>query len=223
MNGSGVTVPGRISASIKLNQAVTNLIAEAVPPISLMRSDEPWAAKIGLLVSMLGEEAVSTELGAHTMRQRLTQVLFIHMLRQVIARADVPQGWLAGATDSSLQPVLAAVQARPGEPWTVRSLAEVALMSRSAFAQRFTSVVGIPPMSFVRLWRAHVAGQMVQSTDTNLHAVAAHVGYGSNSALSRSFKRLTGVSPSSVRASASSTGQLDERTSDSGVRARPSR
>ncbi len=212
-----------ISASIKLDQPVTNLLAETVPPISLMRSGQPWGAKVGLLVSMLGEEAVSTELGSHTMRQRLTQLLFIHMLRQVIARADVPQGWLAGAMDPSLQPVLAAVQASPGEPWTVRSLAEVALMSRSAFAQRFTSVVGIPPMSFVRMWRAHVAGQMVQSTNTNLHAVAAHVGYGSNSALSRSFKRLTGVPPSSVRASAGSTAQPDERNSHADVRARTTR
>jgi AraC-like DNA-binding protein len=94
------------------------------------------------------------------------------------------------------------MHARVAHPWTTEELAAEALLSRSAFAERFTALVGVPPMSYLAAWRMHVAAQALRESRRSIAQIAAVVGYESEAAFARAFKREMGASPGAYRRSA---------------------
>jgi AraC-like DNA-binding protein len=94
---------------------------------------------------------------------------------------------------------LTLMHARPAHPWTVEDLAHEVGMSRSALAQRFTDLLGVPPMQYLAQWRLQLAAQQLRLTDRPLAAVAEDVGYESEPAFNRAFKREFGVPPATWR------------------------
>jgi AraC-like DNA-binding protein len=105
------------------------------------------------------------------------------------------RGWVAGLRDPLLGRALAALHADPGAPWTLASLAGEAGMSRSAFAARFRDRLGEPPMAYVTAWRMDVAARLIRTEDLPLARVAERVGYGSEAAFHRAFRRAHGETP----------------------------
>ena len=97
-------------------------------------------------------------------------------------------------------PVLRAMHAEPGRPWTVVTLAKVAGASRAAFARRFTALVGEPPLAYLTSWRMTLAADLLRRQGTSVASVASQVGYADGFAFSSAFKRVRGVSPSAYRA-----------------------
>jgi len=88
---------------------------------------------------------------------------------------------------------------RPAEPWTVASLAATAHLSRSVFSERFTQLVGVPPMRYLARWRMHLAGSLIREDQLGMGEVARRLGYGSEAAFSRAFKRHSSIAPGSLR------------------------
>jgi AraC-like DNA-binding protein len=128
--------------------------------------------------------------------------MLLYVLRAWLAErsaADEPAGWAAALRDPGVSRALADVHDDPARAWTVEDLAARGAMSRSTFAQRFTAMVGQPPLTYLTWWRMTVAGRLLRESDEPLVAVARQVGYGSEFAFAKAFKREFGVAPGRYR------------------------
>ncbi|HVM46614.1 MAG TPA: AraC family transcriptional regulator [Candidatus Acidoferrum sp.] len=140
--------------------------------------------------------------GSQGILARLAEMLFVEAVRGYMdALPGNATGWLAALRDPSLSRALSALHLRPARPWTAEELAREACLSRSAFAERFTNAVGLPPMSYLTRWRMLLAGQRLRDSSDTLAQVAATVGYESEFSFSRAFTRETGVAPGAWRKS----------------------
>ena len=126
--------------------------------------------------------------------------MVIQAIRSWIAQDPSAQtGWLGALQDKQVGRAIALIHRDPARAWTVASLATEVAMSRSAFAARFTELVGEPSMHYVARWRMNVALSSLKEDEATLGELAIRLGYQSEAAFSRAFKRFVGVSPGSVR------------------------
>ena len=116
-----------------------------------------------------------------------------------VSKPSRPRGWLAALRDPSLGRALALLHARVAEPWTSEALARELNMSRSAFAERFTAVMGLPPMRYLTGWRMQLARRMLLETRRSVAQIAFAVGYESEAAFTRAFRREHGEPPTGWR------------------------
>jgi AraC-like DNA-binding protein len=131
---------------------------------------------------------------------KLSELLFVETVGRFIASLPAERrGWLAGLRDPQITRALALLHARPLDEWTADSLAREAGMSRSAFAERFSSLVGQPPMQYLTVWRMHMAAQQLRDGRGSVAQIGFGIGYDSEAAFSRAFKRQFGASPSAWR------------------------
>lgn len=149
---------------------------------------------------MLAEEVGRDRPGQEAVLDRLLDLLLITVLRTWFTHAEsrTPRWW-AGQTDPVLGPALQVLQHNPAHPWTVVELARVAGLSRAAFARRFTTVLGEPPMAYLTRWRILLAADLLLDPDATVAAVASRVGYATPFALSAACKREMGASPRDYR------------------------
>jgi AraC-like DNA-binding protein len=152
------------------------------------------AERLALLVRMVGEESAEQRAGRDLVLTRLVEVLLIEALRWTAA-TDSPPGLLRGLADTRLAAAMRHMHGDPAQGWTVEQLAKKAALSRSAFYERFTEAVGLPPMEYLLAWRMAVAKDLLRSQDLGLSEVAERVGYGSASAFSTAFSRHVGLPP----------------------------
>lgn len=146
-------------------------------------------------------DAMSAEIRGHaTVMARLADVLVTRVIRDwAESRRDDAEGWLAAVRDPRIGRAIAAVHQRPGDPWSLESLSRVAKVSRSVFAERFTSIVGVPPARYVAQWRMRLATEWLREGKTTVAEASTRLGYDSEAAFSRAFKRFVGRPPSAVR------------------------
>jgi AraC-like DNA-binding protein len=145
-------------------------------------------------------ETAAGRVGSATVIAKLSELLFVQAISQYVASLPAEQrGWLAGLRDPHIGQALALLHARPTEGWTAEALALEVGMSRSVFAERFTALVGQPPMQYLTGWRMHVAAQQLREGRGNVAQVGFAVGYESEAAFSRAFKRQFGASPGAWR------------------------
>jgi len=147
---------------------------------------------------------------------KLSEVLFIETLRRYIGNLPAEQiGWLAGARDPFIGQALALMHKEPAHPWTVEDLARRVGLSRTRFAERFNHFLGEPPMAYLARWRVKLGAELLQSTEESVAEVAANVGYGSEAAFNRAFKRELNCPPAQFRrkrsAAPSAEGVLKKR------------
>ncbi|MBN8945243.1 MAG: AraC family transcriptional regulator [Rhizobiales bacterium] len=151
-------------------------------------------ARLSVLVRLVGEEASHQNVGRDLVLARLVEVLLIEALRAIQGK-DAPSGLLRGLADTRVAVALRQIHADPQRPWTVAELAGAASMSRSAFFDRFTRMVGLRPMEYLLAWRMAVAKDLLRSKSIALDEVARRVGYGSASTFSTAFSRHVGQPP----------------------------
>jgi AraC-like DNA-binding protein len=145
-------------------------------------------------------EIAAGRIGSTTVITKLSELLFVEAVSRFVASLPAERrGWLAGLRDPQIGRALAVLHARPAEAWTAESLALEVGMSRSAFAERFTSLIGQPPMHYLTLWRMQVAAQHLREGHGSVAQIAFEVGYESEAAFSRAFKRQFGASPGTWR------------------------
>jgi AraC-like DNA-binding protein len=135
-------------------------------------------------------EADASRAGGEAVLAKLSEVLFVETLRAYIAHLPPEQtGWLAGARDSEVGATLALMHRNPAHPWTIASLAKEAGVSRSVLAERFRHYLNEPPMSYLTRWRLQLGAQLLTSTSYSVAQIASEVGYESEAAFNRAFKR----------------------------------
>ena len=138
--------------------------------------------------------------GSTTVIAKLSELLFVEAVSHYIANLpEDRRGWLAGLRDPNIGRALALLHASPAKAWSAEGLAGEVGMSRSGFAERFTSLVGQPPMQYLTFWRMHLAAQQLRETRGTVAQVGFAVGYESEAAFSRAFKRQFGASPAAWR------------------------
>lgn len=149
--------------------------------------------------------------GGEAVLERMSEMLFVEVLRRYVDGLPAGEtGWLAGMRDHSIGRVLALLHEKPNAPWTLERLADDAAMSRSALHERFVQFIGQPPMQYLANWRMQVAAGLLRSTEAKVVEVALGVGYESEAAFSRAFKRSVGVAPGAWRAGHRSGDQADD-------------
>ena len=150
--------------------------------------------RLSVLVRMLVDEAQEQRAGRDLVLGRLVEILLVEALR-LTQTADAPAGLLRGLGDGRLSAAIRQMHAEPAQPWTMAQLAKVAALSRSAFFDRFTRHVGMPPMEYLLAWRMALAKDLLRGRGTDIATVAERVGYGSASTFSTAFSRHVGQSP----------------------------
>ena len=152
------------------------------------------------LIELTLAEARMHRAGGQCIRLRLSELMFVEVVRRYLeALPAAHTGWLAGLRDPSIGRVLALLHERPAYAWTLDELARQVGMSRSVLADRFMHLVGQPPMQYLTCWRIQLAARLLADGARKVAAVAVEVGYASEAAFSRTFKRVTGVSPATWR------------------------
>lgn len=167
------------------------LLVSLLPALLHVRGVE----RLSLLVRLVGEESSQRRPGRDLVLTRLVEVLLIEALRST-ASDDAPPGLLRGLADARLAAAMRQMHGQLARSWTVAQLAKTAALSRSAFFERFTRTVGMPPMEYLLAWRMAVAKNLLRSHGLGLSEVAERVGYSSASAFSTAFSRLVGQPPS---------------------------
>ena len=151
-------------------------------------------------------EADASRAGGEAVLAKLSEVLFVETLRTYIAHLPAEQtGWLAGARDSEVGKSLALMHRNPAHPWTIASLAKEAGVSRSVLAECFRHYLNEPPMAYLTRWRLQLGAQMLASTSYSVAQIASEVGYESEAAFNRAFKREFKVPPARFRNQSRST------------------
>jgi AraC-like DNA-binding protein len=144
--------------------------------------------------------------GGRIRTTKLPELLLVEVLRLHLANAPASgEGWFAAVRDPMLAPAMMAVHGAPERKWTVDDLAAEAAVSRSSLHDRFREVLGLSPMRYVNEWRMRVAQELLRTTEVTVAVIARRVGYDSEEAFSRAFKRRHGQSPSLWRAGRSGT------------------
>jgi AraC-like DNA-binding protein len=145
-------------------------------------------------------ESQTKRVGGESILARMSELMFVEVVRGYIETLpEEHAGWLAGLRDRSIGRALNLLHGRPSHAWTLEELAKESGLSRSALADRFTNLIGQPPMQYLARWRMQVAAnRLINGTDT-IAQVASDVGYESEAAFSRAFKRSVGKSPAAWR------------------------
>ena len=134
------------------------------------------------------------------MLTRMAELMFVEVLRRHLEQLGPERtGWLAGLTDPVVGPALARLHENPAHPWTLPELAHSVASSRTVLAERFSHLVGMAPMQYLTMWRLQRAAERLARGSAKVSAVGAEVGYESEAAFSRAFKRATGQSPAAWR------------------------
>ncbi len=152
------------------------------------------APRLSVLVGLVGDESIAQRSGRDLVLRRLVEVLLIEALRSTSGE-DAPPGLLRGLADARLAAAIRQMHAQLARSWTVAELAKTAALSRSAFFERFTRTVGLPPMEYLLAWRMAVARDLLRRDDCGIAEVAERVGYGSASTFSTAFTRHVGQPP----------------------------
>lgn len=154
------------------------------------------AGRLRTVVDLLIFESAGSEPGRHAIMARLADGLFMYVIRYCMSSRLVQSGLLAGLSDKALRHTLLAIHREPAKDWNLLTLAEHAHLSRSTFSVRFTSIVGIAPMEYVTRWRMQMAARRLLGGRTTMFQIAHDVGYTSEVAFSKAFKRVMGCTPS---------------------------
>jgi AraC-like DNA-binding protein len=190
-----------VCGKIEFEDPVGHPLLAALPPLILLRGGSSNLVEwLDPTLRFIASEAGSQRPGAQTVVSRLADVLFIQIVRGHLATsAPETSGWLGALGDPQIGAVLGLIHENPGGAWTVQTLAESAGMSRSAFATRFNRLVGEPPLHYLTRWRMQKAQRLLRDGRETLADVAARVGYDSEAAFSKAFKRAVGAAPGVYR------------------------
>jgi len=194
--GGGGAPTTIVCGSLSFDRASLRPITQLLPSFILIKADQAHTLALHNTMQALAAEMAEQAPGSEVVATRLGEVLFIQALRAHIA--SVPErnkGWLRAIFDPQMGTALSSIHDSVKTPWTVESLAAAAGMSRSAFAARFKALLGQTPLEYVTEWRMQKAMQLLEQRDKKLIDVARSVGYESDAAFSKAFKRVVGANP----------------------------
>ncbi|QFU90081.1 AraC family transcriptional regulator [Amycolatopsis sp. YIM 10] len=210
-HGGGGEPGGIICGAVRFDHPAAAKLLELLPRlIYVAAADSPHAEWLQSSLRLMIAEAAQPRPGGETVITRLSDILVIQAIRSWMETDPVARtGWLGALQDRQIGRAISLIHRDAARDWTVASLADELAMSRSAFAARFTELVGEPAMHYVTRWRMNVALTSLREEGATVAELAGKLGYQSEAAFSRAFKRVVGVSPGSVRTRGASRTEAD--------------
>lgn len=176
-------------------------LLEALPTaLALDIKDTPGADWVAASFRFAAQEVASGRAGSETVLAKLSELLFVEAVRHYAENLPPDRkGWFAALRDPAVGRALALMHARVAQDWTTDRLASEVNLSRSAFAERFTQLVGMPPITYLTDWRMQLAAARLRDSPRSIGQIAAELGYESEATFTRAFKRATGLAPGRYR------------------------
>lgn len=175
-----------------------NPLLAALPRVIHVR--DQLSGALGAYFRAALAESKGTRMGNHCMLGRISELMFVDVVRQHLESLPAERAnWLSGLRDPYIGRALMALHSDPARDWTLETLAQEAALSRSAFAERFGIYVGQPPMQYLTSWRMQLATNYLRTANESISSIAGRVGYDSEAAFSRAFKKSVGAPPSEWR------------------------
>lgn len=205
-------VTGLLCGGYLLESGLLHPLTAMLPPIVHIDAAQARGSGMSSAIDLLSAESQRSDPGAPAVVASLIDLLFVYLLRAWLAghsRAD--GGWAAALYDPAVGGALALIHAGPARPWTVVMLARAVGVPRATFTRRFTTLTGQSPMAYVTSWRMTVAARILREERGTLREVASRVGYDSEFAFARAFKRTTGYAPGRYRIVAATAPQPGAR------------
>jgi len=204
--GAGGATSAIIAGRFSFDDTHSGPLTGFLPPIILIRGGQPHMLPMQKTLELLASEVDASKPGggpgSEVAVRRLADLLLIQALRAHIADSESDRtGWLHALSDSHIGAALNSMHKRIEHPWTVASLASEAGMSRSAFAQRFKELMSEAPLEYLTRWRMYRGSDLLRESDRKLADVAQAVGYDSDGAFHKAFKRVLGIAPGEYRRS----------------------
>ena len=186
---------------VRFEDPAAHPLVALMPELLHIRADQGGeAVLLRQMLEAMGSEALNPRPGGTTVMLRLADILVIHAVRSWLeASADDRGGWIGALRDPQIGRVIVRMHHEPERDWTVAALATSVHMSRSVFSDRFTALVGAPPLLYLTRWRMHLAARWLREDRATLGEVATRLGYESEPSFSRAFKRHLGISPAAWR------------------------
>ncbi|MCK6533423.1 MAG: AraC family transcriptional regulator [Polyangiaceae bacterium] len=208
-NGAAATL---VCGAFRFEDRTHNPLLNVLPPLILIKGEDGRAVHwLEPTLQFMACEAASTRPGARTVVSRLADILFIQIVRGFLSSTPESQrGWLRALTEPQIGASLGLIHQDPRTPWTVAMLASRVGMSRSTFAGRFAELVGEPPLHYVTRWRMQRAAALLRDGRATLADIADRVGYESEAAFSKAFKRWVGAAPGAYRRASRDNGGFAE-------------
>lgn len=217
-HGGGGAATKLICGAVHFDHAAARSLVDALPPFihieaSPARPLEPMRSTLALIAA----ETARPQPGGEAIITRLSDVLVIQAIRAWMeSDPSAKTGWLGALRDPQVGRALALVHGDPSRPWTVAELAAELAMSRSAFSARFTELVGVPVIQYVTCWRMRIARGALERDGATVAELADRLGYGSEAAFARAFKRVVGAPPGRVRRAADGRDPITELAAAAG-------
>jgi AraC-like DNA-binding protein len=195
--GSGGDATHIVCGYLKFGESTFNPLLPALPDIIHVSScDLAPANWVESTLSYFIQEARSGRSGGESVLMRLTELLFIETIRHYMEHVPTTEfNWISALGDPVVGHALQLLHVEPFREWTVSSLASEVAISRSSLATRFSRLLGEPPMHYLTRWRIHLASVFLKETGGSVSEAAAAIGYDSESAFNRAFKKYVGQSP----------------------------
>ncbi len=205
--GGGGEETKLICGGVRFSHPAARDLIELLPSLihvktwSTQGGSAPHAEWMHSTLRLMAAEASARQPGGETIVTRLADILVVQAIRTwLVENPASRRGWLGALSDERIGPAILQIQREPTRDWTVASLAEAVSMSRSAFSARFTELVGEPAMQYLTRWRMHLAGSWLAESDITAAECASRLGYNSEAAFSRAFKRVMGKPPGAWKA-----------------------
>jgi AraC-like DNA-binding protein len=206
-HGGGGAPTTLICGAVRFDHPAARNLVEILPPIMhLEAASTPQLDWMQSTLRLMAAEAHELRPGSEAVITRLGDILVIQAIRSWLETDPAAKtGWLGALQDEQIGRAIALIHRDPARNWTVASLADELAMSRSAFAARFTELVDEPAMQYVTRWRMQVAVSALRNDGATVGELASRLGYRSEAAFARAFKRVIGVPPGAVKRSSAET------------------
>lgn len=197
-NGTGL-----VCGFLEFEHNANNFLFDMLPDYMVIKSNEhPWKNNLKPILDVLILESISEHPGVQETLNRLCETIFMLVVREYVEDDANYSGFASAMRDPRIHKVLEAIHNSPAEDWSLESLAEIAAMSRSAFATKFKSLLGETPVNYIKQWRMKSAYRWFRDDNISVAEAAERCGYLTEAAFAKAFKRELGISPGKVRAGA---------------------
>ncbi len=196
-NGKGPftnIICGQFDFPVKTRQ----LLIDLLPSLIVIRSYDS-TDKLESIVRIMVEESFTENQGGRAILDKLSDILFILVLRHYINTTESPKGLIAGLSDPKFRILLAGIHRYPGEHWSIERMLGMVPMSRSSLIERFTTLLGMTPMNYLAFIRMQEAERLLSQSSKTIAQIAADLGYSSEAAFRRAYKRINGENAAAVR------------------------
>lgn len=196
---------GWICGAYHLAAGVRHPLTSLLPDVVVITAAEARGTGLGAAVDLIAAEVDRTDPGAPAVMASLVELLFVYLLRAWFAEHHDDAGWGRALFDPTVGTALSLIHSDPGRAWTLDALAAATRTPRATLTRRFAALTGQSPMAYLAAWRMCVAARSLRDNDATVHQIAQSVGYDSEFAFARAFKRATGIAPGQYRKRAQSS------------------